>query len=74
MRELEWSALFVNSMYISCVLGENVREMAKNEKFIKQSIYHLARHKILNNTVYFVNPRGTRMTCFVVIILPMRAK
>ena len=58
MRRLKLCALFVVSMYISCVINENVHKMAKTEiqksKFMRQMIYHLVGHEMLNKTVYFV--------------------
>ena len=58
MRRLKLCALFAVSSYISCVINENVRKMAKtkilNFKFMRQMIYHLVRHEILNIIVYFV--------------------
>ena len=58
MRRLKLCALFVVSTYISRAINENVRKMAKtkirNLKFMKQMIYHLVGHEILNITVYFV--------------------
>ena len=58
MRRLKLCALFVASMYISRVINENVRKMAKtktlNFKFMRQMIYHLVGHEILNKTLYFV--------------------
>ena len=57
MRRLKLCALFVASTYISRVINENVRKMAKtkilNFKFMSQMIYHLVGHEILNITVYF---------------------
>ena len=58
MRKLKLCALFVVSTYISRVINENVRKIAKtktlNFKFMRQMIYHLVGHKILNITVYFI--------------------
>ena len=58
MRRLKLCALFVVSTYISRVINENVRKMAKtktlNFKFMRQMIYHLVGHEILNITVYFI--------------------
>ena len=58
MRELKLCALFVISTYTSRVINENVRKMAKtktlNFKFMRQMIYHLVGHEILNITVYFI--------------------
>ena len=58
MRRLKLCALFVVSMYISRVNNENVRKTAKtktlNFKFMRQMIYHLVGHEILNITVYFI--------------------
>ena len=58
MRRLKLCALFVVSTYISRVINENVHKMAKtktlNFKFMRQMIYHLVGHKILNITVYFI--------------------
>ena len=58
MRRLKLCALFVHSTYISRIINENVREMAKtktlNFKFMRQMIYHLVGHEILNITVYFI--------------------
>ena len=58
MRKLKLCALFVVSTYISRVINENVRKMAKtktvNFKFMRQMIYHLVGHEILNITVYFI--------------------
>ena len=58
MRRLKLSILFVVSTYISRVINENVRKMAKtkiqNLKFTSQTIYHLVGHDILNKTLYFV--------------------
>ena len=58
MRGLELCALFVVSTYISRVINENVRKMAKtkalNFKFMRQMIYHLVGREILNTTVYFI--------------------
>ena len=58
MRRLKLCALFVVSTYISCVINENVRKMAKtktlNFKFMRQMIYHLAGHEILNIKPYFI--------------------
>ena len=49
---------FVVSTYISFVINENVRKMVKtktlNFKFMRQMIYHLVGHEILNITVYFI--------------------
>ena len=57
MMRLKLCALFVVSTYISRVINENVRKMAKtktlNFKFMRQMIYHLVGHEILNITVYF---------------------
>ena len=57
-EELSLCALFVVSTYISCVINENVRKMAKtktlNFKFMRQMIYHLVGHENLNITVYFI--------------------
>ena len=56
MRRLKLCALFVVLMYISRVINENVRKMAKtktlNFKFMKQMIYYLVGHEILKITVY----------------------
>ena len=38
MRGLKWCALFVISIYLSRVNGENVRKIAKNRNF-KMQIY-----------------------------------
>ena len=58
MRRLKLCALFIVSTYISRVINENVRKMAKtktlNFKFMRQMIYHLVGHGILNMTVYFI--------------------
>ena len=58
MSRLKLCALFVVSTYISRVTTENVRKMAKtktvNFKFMRQMIYHLVGHEILNITVYFI--------------------
>ena len=58
MRRLKSCALFVVSTYISRVINENVRKMAKtktvNFKFMRQMIYHLVGHEILNITVHFI--------------------
>ena len=58
MRRLKLSALFVVSTYISRVINENVRKMAKtkieNLKFIWQMIYHFVGHEILNITLHLV--------------------
>ena len=58
MRRLKLCALFFVSTYISRVINENVRKMAKtktlNFKFMKQMIYHLVGREILNITVYFI--------------------
>ena len=58
MRGLKLCALFVVSTYISHVIDENVRKMTKtktlNFKFMRQMIYHLVGHEILNKTLYFV--------------------
>ena len=58
MRRLELCALFVVPTYISRAINENVRKMAKtktlNFKFMRQMIYHLVGHEILNITVYFI--------------------
>ena len=58
MRRLKLCALFVVSTYISRVINENVRKMAKtktlNFKFMRQMVYHLVGHEILNITVYFI--------------------
>ena len=58
MRRLKLCALFVVSTYVCRVMNENVRKMAKTEtvnfKFMRQMIYHLVGHKILNKTLYFV--------------------
>ena len=58
MRGLKLCALFVVSTYISRVINENVRKMAKtktlNFKFMRQMIYHRVGYKILNITVYFI--------------------
>ena len=69
MRRLKLCALFAYisnysikliyiSTYISRVINENVRKMAKtktvNFKFMRQMIYHLVGHEILNITVYFI--------------------
>ena len=57
MRRLKLCALFVVSTYISRLINENVRKMVKtktvNFKFMRQMIYHLVGHEILNITVYF---------------------
>ena len=58
MRRLKLCALFVVSTYISRVINENVRKMAKtktlNFKFMRQTIYHFVGHEILNITVYVI--------------------
>ena len=58
MRILKLCALFVVSTYISRVINENVRKMAKtktlNFKFMRQMIHHLVGHETLNMTVYFI--------------------
>ena len=58
MRRLKLCALFVVSTYISRVINENVRKMVKtktlNFKFMRQMIYHLVGHEILNIAVYFI--------------------
>ena len=58
MRRLKLCALFVVSTYISRVINENERKMVKtktlNFKFMRQMIYHLVGHEILNKTLYFV--------------------
>ena len=58
MRGLELCALFVVSTYISRVINENVHKMAKtktlNFKFMRQMIYHLVGHEILNIVVFFI--------------------
>ena len=58
MRRLKLCALFVVSTYISRLINENVRKMTKtktlNFKFMRQMIYHLVGHEILNITVYFI--------------------
>ena len=58
MRGLRLCALFIVSIYISLVINENVRKMAKTKvykyKFMRQMIYHLVGHEILNKTVYFI--------------------
>ena len=58
MRRLKLCALFVVSTYISRVINENVRKMAKTKtldfKFMMQMIYHLVGHEILNITLYFI--------------------
>ena len=58
MRRLKLCALFVVSTYISRVINENVHKMVKtktvNFKFMRQMIYHLVGHEILNITVYFI--------------------
>ena len=58
LRGLKLCALFVVSTYISRVINENVRKMAKtktlNFKFMRQMIYHLVVHEILNITMYFI--------------------
>ena len=58
MRGLRLCVLFVVSTCISRVIDENVRKMAKtkilNFKFMRQMIYHLVGHEILNITVYFI--------------------
>ena len=58
MTRLELCALFVVSTYISRVINEKVHKMAKtktlNFKFMRQMIYHLVGHKILNITVYII--------------------
>ena len=55
MRRLKLCALFVA---ISRLINENVRKMAKtkilNFKLMRQMIYHLGGHEILNITVYFI--------------------
>ena len=59
MRRLKLCTLFVVSTYISRVINENVCKMAKtktlNFKFMRQMIYHLVGHEILNITVNFVS-------------------
>ena len=58
MRGLKFRALFVVSTYISRVINVNVRKIVKtktlNFKFVRQMIYHLVGHEILNITVYFI--------------------
>ena len=58
MRGLRLCTLFVVSTYISRVIDENVRKMAKtkilNFQFMRQMIYYLVGHEILNITVYFI--------------------
>ena len=58
MMGLKLCALFVLSTYIFRVINENVRKMAKtktlNFKFIRQMIYHLVGHEILNISVFFI--------------------
>ena len=58
MRRLKLCALFVVSTKISRVINKNVRKMAKtktvNFKFMRQMIYHLVGHEIVNITVYFI--------------------
>ena len=58
MRGLKLCGLFVVSTYISRIINENVRKMAKtktlNFKFMRQMIYHLVGHEILNIKVYFI--------------------
>ena len=58
MRRLKLCALFVVSTYISRVINENVRKMAKtktlNFKLMRQMIYHLVGHEILNIKLYFI--------------------
>ena len=58
MRRLKLYALFVVSTIVSRIINENVRKMAKtktlNFKFMRQMIYHLVGHEILNITVYFI--------------------
>ena len=58
MRRLKLCALFVVSTYISRAINENVHEIVKtktlNFKFMRQMIYHLVGHEILNITVYFI--------------------
>ena len=59
MRGLELSKLFVVLLltYIFGVINENVCKVAKPEilklKFMKQMIYHLERHEILNKMMHF---------------------
>ena len=58
MRRLKVCVLFVVSTYISRVMNENVRNMAKTKiqkyKFFRKIIYHLVGHEIMNRTLYFV--------------------
>ena len=58
MRRLKLCALFLVSTYISRVINENVHKIAKakilNFKFMRQMIYNLVGHEILNKTMYFV--------------------
>ena len=58
MRRLKLCPLIVVSMYMSRVINENVGKMAKtktlNFKFMRQMIYHLVGHEILNITVHFI--------------------
>ena len=58
MRRLKLCALFVVSTYISRLINENVRKMANtktlNLKFMRQMIYRLVGHEVLNITVYFI--------------------
>ena len=58
MRRLKLCALVVVSTHISRVINENVRKMAKtktlNFKFMRQMIYHLVGHEIMNITVHFI--------------------
>ena len=58
MRRLKLCALFVVLAYISRVINRNVCKMAKtitlNFKFMRQMIYQLVGHEILNITVYFI--------------------
>ena len=58
MRRLKLCALFLVSTYISRVINENVHKITKakilNFKFMRQMIYNLVGHEILNKTVYFV--------------------
>ena len=59
-KRLKLCALFVVSTYISRVINENVRKIVKtktlNFKFMRQMIYHLVGHEILNITVYSIFP------------------
>ena len=58
MRGLRWCALFVISTYISCVIGVNIRRMAKNGnlqiQIYEASIIRYLWHEVLNKTVNFV--------------------